>query len=93
MIILIRDFAAECALADSSMMTRKDSGLNALWNVGFQRLQASGEFQQLCEDAQAQHGMISYSSNICLTAQIMFNASTPFTLSAIKTYIINLIEQ
>ncbi len=39
-------------------MTRKDNDLIPLWNTGFSKLQSSGKFKQLCDEANEKHGNI-----------------------------------
>ncbi|XP_013382174.1 uncharacterized protein LOC106152970 [Lingula anatina] len=44
-----------CATTGAGMMTRKDSGFNKAWNVGFEKLVASGRFKKLCDDVREKH--------------------------------------
>ena len=64
-----------CFIAGNAMMTRKDSAFNALWNQGFSRLRANGDFKKLCDEGRTKHGKYSswymlYKSNpaICLNS-------------------------
>ena len=38
------------------MMTRKDNDFLTYWNDGFAKIQSSGKFKKLCEEATKNHG-------------------------------------
>lgn len=46
-----------CTLAGGSMIARKDNNdFLAKWNKGFMKLRATGKYQQICQNANEQHG-------------------------------------
>ena len=51
---LLVDFP--CYLHGSTMMTRKDNDFLTYWNDGFAKIQSSGKFKKLCDEAVKNHG-------------------------------------
>ena len=45
-----------CYLHGSTMMTRKDNDFLTYWNDGFAKIQSSGKFKKLCDEAEKIHG-------------------------------------
>ena len=45
-----------CYLHGSTMMTRKDNDFLTYWNDGFAKIQSSGKFKKLCDEAVKNHG-------------------------------------
>ena len=45
-----------CMLEGNALMTRKDSQLPPLWNVGFNKARSNGRFQKICADTDRLHG-------------------------------------
>ena len=45
-----------CLLAGNALMARKDSAFISIWNQGYSRMRANGDFQKLCQEAKTKHG-------------------------------------
>lgn len=50
------DTRFNCALGGFAMMSRKDSGFTAAWNVGLSKLKNTNSFTKFCEEANKKHG-------------------------------------
>ena len=42
------------------MMTRKDNDFLTYWNAGFDKIQSSGLFKKLCDEAIQKHGQFFF---------------------------------
>lgn len=45
----------QCLLGGNTMMTRKDNDFLRYWNAGFAKIQSSGQFTKMCDDAATKH--------------------------------------
>ena len=51
------------------MMTRKDNDFLTYWNDGFAKIQSSGKFKKLCDEAEKTHGEHICNFKISLSAE------------------------